>query len=191
MREVYKLSILLIFLVGCQSKSVQIKSQRIDSLLVIIDSLNKQIVDIDIDSINMILSETNEIVEVLSNTTTPGSVKRLFKSVSSAANINRTCRKFINKYSDFQKELTFTEHQLLNLKHDNEKNEISDSLFQVYYNQEKTILNELINNVNGSVGWLQQQLLLYNFIYNDLISTKDSIMELDTFVIHKEPFLPE
>ncbi len=164
MKKIYKLSILLLIFVGCQSKINIEKLEKIDSLIIVAEDLNKKILEVNIDSVNIVLSKTGNILENLSNADSELSTKMNLNTISTISNINRTCKKFIGKYSDFQKELNFSEHQLINLKHDIEISEITDSLFQAYYKQENFVLGKLDADINRSIEWLNNELIVYKSI---------------------------
>ena len=164
MKKIYKLSILLLIFVGCQSKSNIEKIKKIDSLIIVTEDLNKNILGVNIDSVNIVLSETSVILENLSKADSKYSTKQNLNTISAISNVNRTCKKFIGKYSVFQKELSFSEHQLINLKHDVENNKIADSLFQAYYKQENFVLGKLNADINRSVEWLNNELVVYKNI---------------------------
>lgn len=173
------LGLILIILFSCQSKEVQIQSQKIDSLLVTVDSLNQKILNVEIDSIHTILSETKKMIEFLSTSGTPGSAKNVLEKINTATGIKQTCKRFIDKYTYFQKELAFTEHQLLNLQHDVEIGEIGDSLFNKYFNEESSILNDLNNDIQNSFDWLNYEINVFKDFYAEMEEITDSLLRIE------------
>jgi hypothetical protein len=175
MKRVFKIAILGFVLVSCQSESIRINSARIDSLLVIVDSLNQQMLSIDIDSVNTILSGCGELIEKMSMRDKVGAEKVEMDDISSLAGIKKSISRFVDKYPGFQKELAITEHQLITLQQDLVQKNLNDSLFQKYLGEEDAILSKLSKDIDNNIDWLQQKLFLYQKVYDKLKFRNDSI----------------
>lgn len=175
MKRVLSLVFMCIVLVSCQNESIRKKSVRIDSLLVIVDSLNQQILAIDIDSVNTIFSGSGDLIEKISVLDKSGKEKVGNNELSSLVSVNRNCGRFIDMYSDFQNELTISEHQLITLQQDLEQKSLSDSLFHRYFGEEDTILSKLSSDIDHSINSLQYNISLYQKVCGELRAIIDSI----------------
>jgi len=172
------IALALLMLVSCTDKKTEQRVQKIDSLLEIIDSLNTNLVKINIDSINQIYSNTSDIIDVYKKAGYKFRQKRLIQNMEYASSINKSCRKFIGKYSSFQKELSYSKHQLQTLKHDVDNQLLTDSLYDNYYSVEKNILEKLDKDFMISEEWMNEKIELYKLVADDMNQLKDTIQSL-------------
>ncbi len=170
--------LLLLTLISCTDKKTEIRVQKIDSLIGVIDSLNINLVKINIDSISHIYDNTNEIIKVYKKTTHRFKRNKLIKNMEYASAINKACRKFLSKYSSFQKELTYSKHQLEALRHDVDEKLLTDSLYNNYYLTEKSILEKLDSDFMQSEEWIDEKIELYKLVSGDMNQLKDTILSL-------------
>ena len=170
--------LVLVAFISCTDKKTEIKVQKIDSLLEVVDSLNNYLAKINIDSINQIYNNTGEIIEVYRNTTHRFKRNRLIQNMEYASSINKTCRKFISKYSSLQKELSYSKHQLETLKHDVDNSLLTDSLYKKYYTVEKSILDNLDKTFIHDKEWVNEKIELYKLVADDMNQLKDTILSL-------------
>ncbi|MCF8374022.1 MAG: hypothetical protein K9H64_20540 [Bacteroidales bacterium] len=184
MKRIFYIVFLCIVLVSCQTESTRIKSVRIDSLLVIVDSLNQQILKIDIDSVNAIFSGSGELIEKFSALEKLNNEKEEVPKIASLVAVNRNCGRFVDMYSDFQNELTISEHQLITLQQDLEQKNLSDSLFQKYFEEEDTILSKLSKDIDHSINTLQYNISLYQKVCDELRGIMDSIVPAHNTVVN-------
>lgn len=175
MRKIFSVLILCFIFVSCQDENIRIKSAKIDSLLFIVDSLNQQILAVDIDSVNTILSESGELIYKLSKNDALSAEKETVAHISLLVRINRFCGKFTDKYSNFQKELAMSEHQLMTLQQDLEQKSLNDSLYQKYFGEEEAILSKLNLAIVNSIELLQKDISLYQDVYDKLAVPIDSL----------------
>ena len=167
MRKFLWATLVSFLLFSCTTKEIQVKSKQIDSLVGVIDSLNKHLLLADIDSVNRIISVSEKLWYEFLATGFKGLDDQDKLKLSRLVNITKQCNKFIDKYETFQKELSFTEHQLTTLQYDLENKAITDSLFSVYYQDESSILSNLKREIFISINSLDKNFEYYIKVINE------------------------
>lgn len=170
--------LLLVATISCTDKKNDAKIQKIDSLITIVDSLNNALLRVNIDSINQIFNNTSDAISIFRKTNSNCCRAKILQNMEYASTINKSCGKYIGKYTSFQKELSYSSHQLQNLRKDTENKQLNDSIFYEYYSVEKSIIQKIHTDFTISKDWVYKQMELYEIAKEDINSIKDTLLSL-------------
>ena len=160
------------------------KSKRIDSLLAEVDTVAQQINQANVDSLNYFHTKTELLWKEMMQDDFEGLSDQERLKHNRIANIMKISKRLIERYTNFQKELAYTEHQLSTLKEDLQSQTIADSLFQKYFEEENRLFFELKHNVARNLDMLDKEIEYYNKVIQEYIdyqnndSTKQSVSNL-------------
>jgi len=170
--------LLVVSTASCTNKKTEAKIQKIDSLIAISDSLNNELLKVNIDSINQIFNSTSEAISVFRKINSNCCLTKMLQNMEYASSINKGCGKFIGKYKSFQKELSYSNQQLKDLKKDTQNEQLNDSIFNEYFTIEKSILEKLHTDFSQSKEWVYKQMELYEIAKKDMNTIKDTLLTI-------------
>ena len=165
---VLSLLFFILFLTSCVNKSKNEKLSQVDSLLSDVHSMHLSISKFNFDSINIIVDETRNLMQVYSKADSKSLSNADFKLFDYCGNIQRTFTKFNSAYSNIQKEITYSEQQLKDLMFDVKDDKISDSLFVEVIKTETEIILQLESDIKTKLDVLNSKWELYRIVKNEI-----------------------
>ena len=163
MKKVFYVFIILIIIVSaCKSEETKKKIAQVDSLIVEIKTMNDKLLNINIDTINYVFDILSVNIEYLGQEgiSFPDD-SELKNKFANYGTIFKFLKKYLQRYNGLQKEIDFSKNHLAGLKRDVENKLLSDSIFFIYFNDEKRILNKLIFEVDQSLNKIEPQVELF------------------------------
>ena len=165
---VLSLLFFILFLTSCVNKSKNEKLSQVDSLLSDVHAMHQSLSGFNFDSINIIVDETRNLMQVYSNADSKSLSNSDFKLFDYCGNIQRTFTKFNGAYSNIQKEITYSEQQLKDLMLDVKDDKISDSLFVEVIKTETEIILQLESDIKTKLDVLNSKWELYRIVKNEI-----------------------
>lgn len=154
---------------ACKEPAPSRLSQRADSLLLEVDSLNQRIISANLDSIQAlyakISSEYTLISENMDNFSELDLSRERYMLLDSITNIIGFC---LNACNAFYSEISSTENHLEMIKEEITEGEVTDSLLSERMDKEAALLNDITERVVFRMELLQTHLRIYQDIQPDI-----------------------
>jgi len=153
----------ILFLSILTSCSVSEKQQyfieKIDSIETVFDSVSNQYMLLDTvklfnsyDLINTNLLRLSNIDTVLSDT------------VKIYAFMQKSFKRFVAEHQTISEEITYSKNQLLSLKNDIRKGNMTDESMEKYYSEEKEAIDNLMHKIRFNVQSIEYQLQSFDHL---------------------------
>lgn len=169
------LTISFLVFIGCNDAKYQQELNDIDSLITVVDSLHQKLIGLNIDTINILIDETEGSLSVLRAYTPDKNKQEYLTKISYCGSVNKQLGRFIGSYSHYQKELTMSGEQLKSLRFDVENNLLKDTMVQKYLNDEQRILSSLGLKFENSINNMNEKKQFYMEIRESILTYTDSI----------------
>ncbi|MFO8087927.1 MAG: hypothetical protein R6T91_09045 [Bacteroidales bacterium] len=152
---------LMIFLFACSSGEKKQRIEKIDSLTLTLDSVQKQISSLDSARIERNFQEIQKTNSLFDSIPDDKIDRELLNEQRS---VERAFRAYLAKIGEIKDDLQFSYNQLDSLTHDVEKDLVPEGKFDYYFNDEAEVDRRLKNYVSAIVQETDEALIKYDSI---------------------------
>lgn len=160
---------ILFFIPACKEPAPCVLTNRADSLLHEVISLNQKIISANLDSIQSVFSKISSehalLSENMENFSNPDLSIERYLLLDSVTRIIGLC---LNACNDFYSEISFSENQLEMILEEIAEGEIPDSTLSDKMDKESALLNDIKERVMLRMELLQNHLKIYEDIQPDI-----------------------
>ncbi len=157
----YLVAVLFLLFFSCRNINIDKELVLIDSLEYIIVDAEKQLGDVDIETLKNTKKKVNADLEVLKEYFNDSLEWDLAKFLDGYNLINKSMGKYIKTHSYLKVELEYSKTQLANLRNDISKNILSVDSFNVYIKVEALAIEELATTINNKVPMVKNNISRY------------------------------
>jgi len=165
MKKVFFIFLFLPFVFTACKNTKHVKEiASIDSLKIVIDSVEKQLNIIDTTMVKSVVKEYSENSEQIRDyfKDEDKNDDSIWKAITSYGILKKPLKNFIKDFPGFYSEISFSKKQLIDLKADIKKSKIKEEKISKYTKEEAEAVNELRVQVNGSIINARENLKLYS-----------------------------
>ncbi|MCK5823220.1 MAG: hypothetical protein KAG95_04395 [Bacteroidales bacterium] len=152
-----------VFLFSCVNKETKVKIDKIDSLLIQIDSLSYELEQVKIDSLRAVYSVTKSNNEFFQNNNFDMPEDKAFiKDFGGYGLVGKNLKRLLGSYNTMNTDIEYSKKQLINLRHDIKKELLTNSdTINRYIIDEEEAVNNIKVNLLPKIQLLNKQLPLY------------------------------
>lgn len=178
MRNLIFLSLLL-GLFSCNTHPFDEEIEQVDSLSVVLDSLNEKFITIDLEKTREIAKQSSDLQKYLSKNY-PDTADREFwvNKMTPLYDVQRNLGKFLNGETEVKNELDYTIEQLKTLKNSLKDNKLTKEEAQKYLDQEAKAVAQISYFLNKYYPRINRSLRTWKDIHIEMQRIADSVKAL-------------
>ena len=151
-----------VLFISCGRKNNSDQLQKIDSLIVVLDELEKKIQTIDTAKIGEIYRVCNADLVFIQKNYKDTMDRELAIFLSDYHALKKSSTRLMESIVDQDYEIGYSKNQLKNLKLDLNNDLYNEDLFAEYFNSEQSAIEKMDETIQNTISWYQNAIQMFD-----------------------------